>query len=411
MKTFEEKFDDYAKLVVEIGVNVQKDEPVMISCPLERADFARALAKHAYKRGAEEVIIDWTDDELKRLKYENTPVEVLENPPDWAYDRQEYYYKKGTNKISVYAEDPNLLKDIDMEKLERATRGIDTKFKPLFKYITNDIISWCVVSVPTKAWTKSVFPDLDEDLAFDKLWDLIFDVTRMNEEDPIKAWSRHIENLEKKSEFLNENQFDKLIYKSKNGTDLTIGLPKNHIWMSAGSKNMRGSLFVPNIPTEEVFTLPHRERVDGIVYSSKPLVYMGNVIDDFYLKFEKGLVVDFDAKKGKKALESLLNQDENSRRLGEVALVPYDSPISNSKALFFNTLFDENASCHLALGEAYPTCLEGGPDMDERELIENGCNVSIVHEDFMVGTDDLEIIGVKEDSSEIKIFENGNWAI
>lgn len=411
MKTFEEKFDDYAKLVVDIGVNVQEGEPVIITCPVERADFARALAKHSYIRGASEVVMNWTDDTLTLLKYENAPMEVLENIPDWAYDRSEYYLKKGVNRISVYAEDPNLLKDIDINRIEKASKARSIKFKPLVKYTMNDIVSWCVVSVPTKAWAKAVFPDLNEDEAYEKLWDLILDVTRMNDEDPIKSWSEHINNLDKKSEYLNEAQFDSLHYKSENGTDITIGLPEGHIWMSAGSTNAKATVFVPNIPTEEVFTLPHRQRVDGIIYSTKPLAYNGTVIDEFWLKFEKGEVVDFDAKKGRDSLEALLNQDENSKRLGEVALVPYDSPISNSNVLFFNTLFDENASCHLAFGEAYPTTLKGGVDMDDEELLKNGVNRSLIHEDFMVGSKDLEITGIKKDGSQIKIFENGNWAI
>lgn len=411
MKSFEEKFNDYAKLVIDIGVNVQSGEPVVISCPIEAKNFARALAKHAYERGASEVIVNWQDDELTLLKYTYSPLEVLKEVPQWTYDKAEYYYKKGANMISIHADDPNLLKDVDINKIQEASLARATKFKPLQFYTMNDVLSWCVVSVPTIAWAKTIFPDLSEEEAFDKLWDVILNVTRMNNEDPIRSWAKHIETLEEKSEFLNNAQFESLHYTSKNGTDLLIGLPENHIWQSAGSKNSRGTLFVPNIPTEEVFTLPHREKVDGIVHSVKPLAYNGNVINNFWLKFKNGAVVEFSAEEGYDALKSIFDQDDNARRLGEVALVPFDSPISNSNILFFNTLFDENASCHLAFGEAYPTSIENGTKMNEEELLINGVNRSLLHIDFMIGADDLKIVGKKKDGEEIKIFENGNWAI
>ncbi len=408
MNNFNEKLDNYAKLVVEIGVNIQENDPVIISCPIERADFGKLLAKHAYKNKASIVVFNWYDDDLTLMMYENSPLETLEDVPQHEYDKSEYYYKKGAKMISVYASNPELLKDVDPEKIQRASLAKSKKFKPLMKYTMNDINSWCVVSVPTKAWADSVFPDQDNSV--DLLWEAIFKVTRMNLEDPIKAWQDHLAFLTDRADWLNKMSFSYLIYKSAKGTNLKIELPKEHIWMAADSLNAKKESFVPNIPTEEVFTLPKRNGVNGRVYSTKPLVYNGNVIDDFVLDFKDGRVVDFDAKKGKEALKSIFDQDENARYLGEVALVPYDSPISNSKLLFFNTLFDENASCHLAFGKAYPTNIKGGENMTEEELKLNQVNDSFIHEDFMIGDKDLSIVGIKEDGQEILIFKDGNWA-
>lgn len=408
MNNFNDKLDNYAKLVIEIGINVQENDPVIISCPIERADFGRLLAKHAYENKASIVVFNWTDDDLSLMMYENSPMETLETIPQHEYDKSEYYYKKGAKMISVYASNPELLKNVDPDRIQRASLARNKKFKPLMKYTMNDINSWCVVSVPTQAWADTVFPGQEDSVKL--LWDAIFDVTRMNLEDPIGAWKTHLEFLTDRANWLNEMNFSRLIYKSSNGTDLTIDLPQGHIWMAADSVNAKGHSFVPNIPTEEVFTLPRRDGVNGQVHSTKPLVYNGNVIDDFVLYFENGRVIDFKAKKGEKALASIFDQDENARYLGEVALVPYDSPISNSNLLFFNTLFDENASCHLAFGKAYPTNIKGGDQMTEEELRKNQVNDSFIHEDFMVGAKDLSILGIRQDGQEVKVFENGNWA-
>ena len=405
---FKEKLKKYAKLVVETGSNVKEGDIVSIAAPVESAEFARMLAENSYKAGAHEVIINWRDDVITRLAYENEPVEVLEDIPQYSFDKAEYYDKKGQKYIAISAADPELLKGIDPQKIQRASKAMAEKFQPLRKYTMNDINSWTVISVPTQKWAEKVFPDSKNPV--EDLWEAIFKTVRVDKENPIKEWEDHLNILTKKSDWLNEMNFKFLRYKSSNGTDLEIRLPEGHIWTAASSVNSKGETFVPNMPTEEVFTLPHKDGVNGIVYSAKPLVYAGNVIDEFWLKFENGAVVDFDAKKGKESLQSLFDKDERARRLGEVALVPYDSPISNSNILFFNTLFDENASCHLALGKAYPTTIKNGENMTDEELAEHGVNDSYAHEDFMVGTKDLNIIGVKHDGSEVQVFKNGNWA-
>lgn len=406
--SFKDKLNKYAQLVVEVGSNVQEGDTVSIAAPVESAEFARMLAENSYKAGAHEVIINWRDDVITRLAYENQPVEVLEDIAPYAYDRAEYFAKKGQKSISISAADPELLKGIDSQKIQRASKAMSEKFQPLRKYTMNDINSWTVISVPTQKWAEKVFPNSKNPV--EDLWEAIFKTVRVDKENPIKEWENHLNTLTKKSDWLNEMNFEFLRYKSSNGTDLEIRLPEGHIWTAASSLNSKGESFVPNMPTEEVFTLPHKDGVNGVVHSAKPLVYAGNVIDEFWLKFEDGAVVDFDAKKGKETLQSLFDKDERARRLGEVALVPYDSPISNSNILFFNTLFDENASCHLALGKAYPTTIKNGENMTDEELAEHGVNDSYAHEDFMVGTKDLDIIGVKHDGSEVQVFKNGNWA-
>ena len=406
--SFKDKLNKYAQLVVEVGSNVQEGDTVSIAAPVESAEFARMLAENSYKAGAHEVIINWRDDVITRLAYENQPVEVLEDIAQYAYDRAEYFAKKGQKSISISAADPELLKGIDSQKIQRASKAMSEKFQPLRKYTMNDINSWTVISVPTQKWAEKVFPNSENPV--EDLWEAIFKTVRVDKENPIKEWEDHLNTLTKKSDWLNEMNFEFLRYKSSNGTDLEIRLPEGHIWTAASSLNSKGESFVPNMPTEEVFTLPHKDGVNGVVHSAKPLVYAGNVIDEFWLKFEDGAVVDFDAKKGKETLQSLFDKDERARRLGEVALVPYDSPISNSNILFFNTLFDENASCHLALGKAYPTTIKNGENMTDEELAEHGVNDSYAHEDFMVGTKDLDIIGVKHDGSEVQVFKNGNWA-
>ena len=407
------RLENFARLAVEFGVNVQKGEDLIINSPIESPELARAMAKAAYERGARLVSIDFRDDYLTRLAYTYQDQETLNEVANWKIEKLKYQIEeKRSNRISISAQDPDLLDGLDQEKIAQAIRENSKMTKDFVKYSMNDIISWLVISVPTKKWAKKVFSELTEDQAYDKLWELILDVSRIDESWDItkKNWQDHLEGLDNKANYLNSHQFEKIVYKSSNGTDLSVGLPKNHIWMSAGSTNEKGDKFVPNIPTEEVFTSPLYNKVDGKLVATKPLVYNGVVIDDFYFIFEDGKVVDFDAKYGKDALEKMLDSDEGSRYLGEVALVPYDSPISNSNVLFYNTLFDENASCHFALGKAYPTTVEGGVDVDDDKLRDIGINDSLIHEDFMVGSSDLEITGIKE-GREYKIFENGNWAI
>lgn len=411
MKNFNEKLNEYAKLCVNVGINLQSGEPLVINAPIEGADFVRLLAKNAYEIGASEVHVNWNDEVLTKLKYENAPMEVFENFPKWYADGMEDYAKKGAGFLSISAQDPELLKEIDPKKIAASNKSSSVALKEFRNYTMNDINSWCVVSIPTRSWAKRVFPEVSEDEAYEKLWDAIFHATRMDKEDPIKAWEEHIDRLVQKNKFLNEKNLKSLHYSASNGTDLRVELPKGHIWVAGGGENSKGTYFVANMPTEEVFTMPHKYGVNGIVYSTKPLNYGGKLIDDFNITFKDGKVVDYDARVGKEVLKDLFDIDEGAMRLGEVALVPYESPISKSNIIFKNTLFDENASCHFAFGKAYPTNIENGPDMNDEELDAHGVNDSLTHVDFMVGSKDMNIVGETESGEKIDIFKDGNWAI
>lgn len=409
MKNFQKMLNDYARLCVKVGINLQEGEPLVINSPIEGIEFVRLVAKNAYELGASEVHVNWNDEVLAKLKYENAPMEIFENFPMWYADGLEDYAKKGAGFLSISAHDPELLKEIDPKKIAANNKSASLALKEFRNYTMNDINSWCVVSIPTKSWAKRVFPDVSEDEAYEKLWEAIFNATRMNLEDPIKAWEEHVETLVEKNKFLNKKAFKNLHYTSSNGTDLTVELPKGHIWASGGSNNSKGTYFVANMPTEEVFTMPHKYGVNGVVYSTKPLNYGGKLIDEFKLVFKDGKVVDYDAKVGKEVLADLFDIDEGAKYLGEVALVPYESPISQSNIIFKNTLFDENASCHFAFGKAYPTNIEGGAKMSDEELEEHGVNNSLTHVDFMIGSKDMNIVGETESGEKVQIFKDGNW--
>ena len=405
-----EKLETYANLIVKKGVNVQPEQPVFITIPVEVADFARILTKSAYEAGASEVYVHWVDDELSLLKFTYASDEVLENFPQWEVAKREEFAEKGAAFISVYASDPDLLKDIDPSRVAKDAKASGQALTKFRSYLMNDEMPWTVVSIPTVGWAKKVFPNETEEKAVELLWEEIQKTVRLNEADPIVAWDRHNETLEQMRTKLNEKQYEKLIFTAP-GTNLEVGLPKGHIWHGGAAVSQKGTVFNPNMPTEEVFSAPHKYNVNGTVSSTKPLHYGGSVIDGFTLTFKDGEVVDFSAEQGEEVLEHLLNTDEGAKRLGEVALVPHESPISQSGIVFYNTLFDENASCHLALGKAYPTNVEGGEKMDEKALDENGINDSMVHVDFMIGSEEMNIDGVLADGKKEPVFRNGTWAV
>jgi aminopeptidase len=409
MDNFENLLSKYAELSVRVGVNLQKGQTLVINSPIECAEFTRIVAKEAYKAGAKEVHVEWSDEELTLIKFMNAPEEAFKEFPKWKAEGYEELAKNGAAFLSISASNPELLKDVAPKRIAESNKTRSIALKKYREYIMNSTVSWSIVSIPTKAWSKKVFPNLSEESAIEKLWESIFKIVRVDKDDPLDAWNDHLDNLQKKVEFLNEKKFKKLHYISKD-TDLTIELPEKHIWAGGGEYNSKQTYFVANMPTEEVFTLPLKTEVNGKVKSTKPLNYSGNLIDNFTLLFKDGKIVDFSAEKGYETLKKLIETDEGSHYLGEVALVPYDSPISNSNIIFYNTLFDENASCHFALGEAYPICLEGGSTMNEEELEKSGANISLTHVDFMVGSSDLDITGETRDGEVVHIFKNGNWA-
>lgn len=403
----------YAELIIKEALAVQKREnPIIwINANTENLPFARELTKMAYECGATEVKVNINDEVLSRLNMEGMSEERLAHFGQYRLDERMDYIKDGVAFISITGSDPDLFKGIDPKRLQIRNRASSKVMKPAMKYTMNDINSWTVVGYPTKAWAKNVFPDLDEDEAFERLKTEIFKTVRLDHEDPVAAWEEHLDKLAKRGEVLNNLQLKELHYKTDRGTDFRIGLPENHIWVGAESKDDRGYRFLPNLPTEEIFTAPDNRVAEGIVYATKPLNLSGSLVEDFWIRFEGGKAVEVGAKKGEDQLKELISRDEGACRLGEVALVSVKSPINTSGLIFYNTLFDENASCHLALGAAYPTCVEGGVDMDDQELKAHGINDSQIHDDFMIGDETLSIVGIDKDGKEHQIFKNGDFVI
>lgn len=402
--------EKYAELALRTGVNLQKNQPLMINSTIEGADFTRIVARKAYELGAKNVHINWTDDELTLLKFQYVSKEELSNVPQWQIDKNLSFAKDGAALLSIRSTNPDLLKGIDAEKVGKFNKASAEAMKEFRQYTMNDRIRWSIISIPTGDWAQKIFPDLTKEEAIESLWEQIFKIVRVDKEDPIAAWQEHNETLRKAYQYLNKKAFKALIFKSS-GTDIRFELPEGHIWKGGAATSTDGHPFNPNMPTEEVFTVPHKYGVDGKVTATKPLVYGGNLIDGFSLTFKEGKVVDFEAETGYDTLKQLLEMDEGAKRLGELALVPHSSPISQSNLIFYNTLFDENASCHIALGKAYPNNLEGGSSMSPEELDQHGVNDSLTHVDFMIGSADLNIDGENEDGTTEAIFRNGEWAI
>ena len=400
----------YASLAVSIGVNIQKDNILVISSPIETAEFARLITEEAYKSGAKDVIVHYGDQKLTKIKLENSSLETISNIPEWQAESYNYYARQEACFISISASDPDGLKGVPVEKIGASQKARTSALKEYFDNSMSNKCRWCVLSVPTLSWAKKVFPKVSDDEAIESLWDVIFKTVRVDTENPVNAWKKHNAYLEEKIKFMNNNNFKSVHLKSANGTDLNIELPEGHIWAGGSEGDVNGIPFNANIPTEEVFTLPKKTGVNGIVYSSKPLSYGGNLIDNFSITFKDGKAIDFTAETGYDVLKQMLESDEGAKYLGEVAFVPYNSPISNSKLIFFNTLFDENAACHLAFGRAYESCVKDADKYSEEELEKIGVNNSIIHVDFMIGTSDLEVTGINENGETIQIFSNGNWA-
>lgn len=412
MKVSENVLRKYAELAVLTGINIQEGQTLVIQAGTESNYFVRLCVEVAYESGAKKVIVQWSDDTVNHHDYNYQSVETLEEVPEWTLKRIEHYMDERVARLSVYAPTPGLLADIDPEKVKRASIAVNSQpiVQKFRQYSMGNQSQWSLVSIPSKGWATKVFPDLAEDVAIDKLWDAILQAVRIDENnDPVAEWKEHNERLHHQNKVLNEYNFKSLHFKNRKGTDLVVGLAKDHIWAGGSEVAANGYEFNPNIPTEESFTMPDKNNVSGIVYSTKPLNYNGRLIDEFWLKFEDGKVVDHGAKHELEALTNLLDFDEGSRRIGEIALISHDSPISNSDILFLNTLFDENASCHMALGAAYPMNIKGGLAMSEEELAATDANRSQQHEDFMFGSSDMDIVGVTHDGQEVQLFKNGNF--
>ena len=408
----EKLFKKFADLAVNIGANVQKDQSVVINSSTDNNTFARAIVSAAYEAGAKRVIVEWNDPYVGRLGYLNMTKETLQEVPEHIITKYEHYVNEGACFISVTSPVPGLNKDVPSEKMQKASQARMQKLEFFQTHMMGNRAQWTIVGAPNEVWAKKVFPDQEGEEAVESLWKAILNASRVYEDnDPVKDWEAHNERLARHNRILNDYQFKALHFKNSLGTDITVELVKNHVWAGGNEESTDGVVFNPNIPTEESFTMPYKYGVNGKVVATKPLNYQGNLIEDFWLEFKDGEVVDYDAKKEKETLKSLVEFDEGSRYLGEIALIPYDSPISNTGILFFNTLFDENASCHMALGRAYPMNVEGGTEMDKDALEELGSNQSMAHSDFMFGSEDLQVFGIKDDGERVQIFKDGNFTI
>lgn len=405
----ENKLRNYAKLAIQVGINVEKGQELVVNAPVNAIAFTRLVVEEAYAAGAKDVHLFWYDEIANKTRFQMAPDEAFESYPEWRAEGLETIAKNGGAFLSILTPNPDLMKDVDPSRMQTWNRTAMTALKGYRHFTMNGICSWNLLTIPSEAWAAKVFPKDAPETAMDKLWAQVFSVVRADQDDPVQAWKDHIAFLKSRLEFLNSKNFKELHFQSET-CDFTIALPKDHLWVGGSIANGKNRDFVPNLPTEEVFTSNLKNGVNGWVKSTKPLSYQGNLITDFTIWFEEGEIVRYEAGSGEEALKSLIETDEGSRYIGEVALVPYDSPISNSNLVFYNTLYDENASCHLAIGNAYGMCLKGGDKMDEEGLAEAGLNRSLSHSDFMIGSADLSVIGTTQNEEKIALFINGNWA-
>ena len=406
MKELQEK---YAKVLLETCLKVEKGQPLLISYNIERRDFVRIITKLAYEMGVKDIYYDSSDPYLKHDALKNLEIEELKKLSFWDKSVWNEYGKKNAAFLMLASETPGLMKDIDSNKITEMTKFALESRKEFEAMRDKSLLSWCIAAVPTEAWAKELYPLSSNPV--DDLWNSIFKICSITEEDPVAIWTKKIEMLDKRAKKLNDYQFKTLRYKSSNGTDFQIDLPKNHIWASGKSRLANNKEVLFNYPTEEIFTSPDCFSAEGIVYASKPLSYQGVIIEDFWVRFENGKAIEAHAEKGNETLQNMIHICANSDLLGEVALVPYDSPISNTNQVFLETLFDENAACHIALGDSFTECIENGPNISKEELFnEHHLNNCDSHTDFMIGTKDLNIIGITSQGKEIQIFENGNFS-
>ncbi len=407
MMNLDDKIQSYAQLIVQRGVALKKGQELVILAPIELADFARKIAKEGWENGASDVILVWRDDEITKLRLNNAEKSVISDKSRFENDLRLFYGKRNAAFVTLIGEDPDAFADIDPENVTLNSRTCSVVLKPYFDLVTANKIRWTIVAAPTKLWAEKLFPNDDD--AVTKLWKVIFKTVRVDTDNPSDAWDKHRASLMEKAEYLNNKAFKTLKYTNSLGTDFTIDLPKNHMWSGAGDSSPDGVHFFPNMPTEEIFTLPEKNSANGTLVASMPLSHNGITINNFKITFKDGKVTDYSAETGYETLKGIIETDEGSSMLGEVALVPYNSPISSLGIMFYETLFDENASCHFALGEAYP-CFKDVDNISDEEMINRGMNQSLEHVDFMVGTADLSITGITDDGEEIPIFENGNFA-
>jgi aminopeptidase len=408
--THEKLLDTYAKLAVRTGLNLQKGQQLVITAPLDAVPLVRRVTEQAYRAGASLVTTIYADDETTLVRFQHAPDDAFDTAPGWLFNGMAEAFRGGAARLAIAGENPALLAGQNPEKLSRANKARSMAYRPALELITGFAINWCVIAAATPAWAKSVFPGASEADALNRLWQAIFACTKVDQPDPIAAWEQHNADLLRRTEFLNKRRYRALKYKGP-GTDLMLGLAEEHVWKGGGGKALNGVFCNANIPTEEVFTAPHKDMVDGVVCSSKPLSYQGSLIDGIKVRFERGRIVEMTAAKGQDAFRNLIDTDEGAARLGEVALVPHSSPISKSGIIFNNTLFDENAASHIAVGQSYTENIRDGSKRSKEELSALGANASLVHVDWMIGSGELDVDGILADGTAEALMRKGEWAI
>lgn len=406
---FQKALQKYTDVIIRVGLNLRAGQRLFILAGIFDYPLARTVATSAYNAGARLVDIVWVDEEMTHIHLKNASEDALEEIPNWMSNAALEFVENGDALLSIVSRNPDIFSDVEPGRVSKFQTADLKKWEKFYDALMRDAVNWSVISSPTKEWASKIFPDCTNEQAVERLWEAIFQTCRVDQPDPIAAWESHIINLKKRSSWLNTMHFSALHYHAP-GTDLTVGLPERHVWLAAQMKAENGIEFTANLPTEEVFTMPHKERVNGTISSSRPLVVAGQIVDDFHLTFENGRITHFTAQKGEESLRRLIETDDGARSIGEVALVPTSSPVSRRGHLFYNTLFDENAASHIAIGRAYRFTMSGGNEMSEEEFQANGGNFSLTHNDFMVGSDKMDIDGIMEDGSHQPVMRAGEWA-
>ena len=399
----------YAKLLAKTGLNIKKGQTVFIAAALDQPEFVTMVVEECYKAGASEVYVEWSHQPADKISSQYRSLESLSQMSPWVKAKWEFKAQNYSCRLWIESEDPDGMNGVDQEKMSKARQAMYPQIEP-YRQAMENRHQWCIAAVPGKKWAKKVFPTLSESKAVEEMWKAILHASRADGKNPIKAWKEHNADLRARCEYLNSLGLQYLEYKSANGTDLTVELLEDGVFAGGQEKTLKGRIFNPNIPTEEVFTSPKAGAAEGVVYSTKPLSYMGELIENFSLRFKNGKVVEAKAEKGEALLQKMVSMDEGAGKLGECALIPYDSPINQSGVLFYNTLFDENASCHFAVGHGFNECLKGYEKLTDEECKARGINDSMIHVDFMIGSRDMSIVGVKKNGERVQIFENGTWA-
>jgi aminopeptidase len=407
-RTHAQKLDQLAEVAIKVGLGLKVGQELLMTASLDAVPLVRRITEHAYRVGASLVTTLYTDDETALMRYRFAPDASFDRAAKWLYDGMAAAFKGGAARLAITGANPSLLSNEDPDKVSRTNRAVSKAYRPALELITRHEINWTIVASATPAWAVAMFPNDAPAVAIDKLWEAIFDTTRINVDDPVSVWKHHDAELHERAARLNEKRYAALRYRGP-GTDFRLGLSDGHLWLGGGTTAGNGNYCIPNMPTEEVFTTPHKDRADGTVTATKPLSHQGTMIEGIRVRFEGGRIVEAHASRGQEVLQKLIDTDDGARRLGEVALVPHSSPIASSGMLFFNTLFDENAASHIALGQAYSSCLQGGDKLTPEELAARGANDSLIHVDWMIGSAKLDIDGETATGTIEPLMRQGEW--